>query len=67
MAFQYSMAIRTLRKDLHLKDINTNISSMEGVVIKAIATTIKCLWHDDSSEGLSTLSFKNHIKRFASF
>lgn len=52
-------------KDLYLKHINTNISSMKGDLIKAFAKRIKCLWSYDSPDRvLDTLSLKDHIQRF---
>ncbi|KAJ8984027.1 hypothetical protein NQ317_012251 [Molorchus minor] len=55
-----------LRKDLHLKDINSSISSMKGALIKAFAEVIRELWSEDSSDrAVNTVSLKSQIQRFA--
>nr|CAH7749099.1 unnamed protein product [Callosobruchus chinensis] len=55
-----------LRKDGHLRDINTSISSMKGALIKAFAEVIKELWSEDSSDRVvNTVSLKSQIQRFA--
>nr|CAI5844902.1 unnamed protein product [Callosobruchus analis] len=55
-----------LKKDGHLRDINTSISSMKGALIKAFAEVIKELWSEDSSDRVvNTVSLKSQIQRFA--
>lgn len=55
-----------LRKDQHVRDINTTISGMKGSLIKAFAEVIKELWSEDSADHVvNTVSLKSQIQRFA--
>ncbi|XP_017777416.1 PREDICTED: ubiquitin carboxyl-terminal hydrolase 2-like isoform X2 [Nicrophorus vespilloides] len=60
------LLLEYLKKDSHVADINTTVSSMKGALIKAFALVIKELWSEDSSERVvNTVSLKSQIQRFA--
>lgn len=48
------MVFECLKKDLYLKDINTNLSSVNGALLNAFAKIVKCFWSDNSSDSWLT-------------